>query len=384
MDNLNYYNPKVNKTNPRRKTLIILNIIGLIVLVGVIIGGWLFLSKKNIKPSLPFLKTSSKPYDGYFWGVATNPYVFNTKSDKFHKENVDAQVEYWKDLGVKAVRINFEFSKQKPENFLEANDYLVDKLNENNIETLMVIESPLGDFIGEANQDNGYSWGKHIAEHFKGKVRYYQMLNEVSGTAIKPNYPGNNFSDFDSEKYRAVKDYLLGLSKGIKEADPDAKRVVSAHWVGIAIIDKLIEDGVDFEIIGWNWFSSMGDDPTNVKMPDGSNLNIPDYLKKYNKKFWITEANRSEGSYDNKEKEQAEFINSLINNIKKSDLISGIFVYRLFDTTSAADGVQNNDTVWGIVKEKQKADGKWEPGAKKEAFDTYRSLIAKYGNKLTK
>lgn len=319
--------------------------------------------------------------ESFAWGAFSNPYAFNGPDGKYNSENIDAQVAYWQDLGLNSLKFNYEFNVDEPFVVQKENDYLADKLAANNIDGYMVIEYFLKDkdFFAKADFDRGYAWGKFIAERFKGRVKYYQMLNEVSGTAIKKDFPGNQESDYDEAKYQAVKNFLLGMSKGIKEADPEAQRVITAHWVGTAMIDRLIKDGVDFEIIGWDWFSDMGNDITAAKPNDKTVINIPEHFKNTGKRFWISEINHQGGSYKNKESDQAAYLKKAIENALKSKLVSGIFVFNLFDATSVTNGKANQYNQWGLVENAfDKATQKWTAGKKKTAYKVYKDIISRF------
>ncbi|MCX6809706.1 MAG: hypothetical protein NTZ65_03100 [Candidatus Berkelbacteria bacterium] len=352
-----------------------------IIIVGLAITYYFLKEKGKVQPVTvtvaPAKKVSS---DQFAWGVFTNPYVFNIPKQGFVKENVDKQIPIWKDLGINTIRFNYEFGPADPKIILPENDYFVNKMIANNIAPYMVIESPYipGEFIEKSTQQDGYDWGKFIAGHFKGRVKYYQLLNEVDGTAIKKDYPGFNPDDYDETKYQAVKNFLLGLSKAIKETDPAAQRVVNSHWVGTAMIDRLMKDGVDFEIIGWDWFSDMGTDMTAVKPIPSKQINIIDYFKNSGKKFWISELNKQDGTMGNKEADQASFFEQTIQNAQKSGRLSGVFIFPLFDTTAFDNGKETTTNTWGLVQNVQTTQNIWGPGKKKKAYNTYKDLIARF------
>jgi len=340
--------------------------------------GW-FINGRKVETKTATASKTPVDTKKHLWGVFTNPYVFNTPNDSFMPDHVDKQVSYWKDLGLNIVRFNYEFFSDRPEYIKPENDYLIKKLQANGIKRLMVVESPLEkDFFNLANYQKGYEWGSFIGTHFKGKIDYYQLLNEVSGKAVKENASGYKIEDYDMAKFAPMEEYIKGLSDGIHEADPKAKRVICAHWIGVAAIDKLIADDVNFEVIGWNWFSEMGDDPTNKKLDDGTVLNIPKHFEKSGKEFWLTELNRSSGSFDGKEQDQAQYLKTAMDNLMKSGLVKGVFVYQLFDPNPGDDGKQTPNNQLGIIKVKKDSAGKWGPGEKKPAYSTYKDLIARY------
>lgn len=324
----------------------------------------------------PKLTESSVKKNGYVWGVYSNAYFGNTMGEGFIKEHTDWQIPLFKDLGINTVKFNLLFNRALAQPILPENDYYVDKLIENHIDRYMVIENGEDDdFFETANYSMGYEWGKYIASHFAGKINYYQMLNEVSGTAMKPQFPGFRPDDYDEKKYQALKNYLKGMSDAIAQFDPGAQRVVTAHFLGTAMIDRLIKDGVNFEVIGWDWYSDMGDSLTK-KYHGDQVFNIPQHFQFSGKKFWISELNRSHGSFENKEVEQSQYIKKIIDEAVQSKLVQGIFVFMMFDSTSAYHGIPDNNNTWGLITNKQDPVTKdWFFDSKKPAYYMYQAII---------
>lgn len=334
-------------------------------------GLFFYLHLRKIRQNIPEKK--------FIWGVATNYFVLNKPEDPFQPQNIPKQIEYLKKLGVNFVKIKLEL---KDSGFTKENEIFVDKLIENNLGIFMVLEAPVVDFTKEASYQKAYDFGYKVAKTFKGRVSYYQLLNEVNGMAIKPSHPGDKMSDYDLDKYKAVKNWELGLSSGIKKGDPEAKRVISANWLGTAIIEQLIKDGVEFEIVGWDWYSDMRGDPTHHILDTGRVYNIPKYFQKYHKEFWIVEANRVKGDIsekpgENGENLQAEYLKKLLNNIYNSGEVDGFFFFRLSDEHSFEK--RNPNEMWGLLTNKENPKtGKLEFDRPKEAFYVFREFIQKY------
>lgn len=349
-----------------------------ILTLAIALGGIFVYKKTNLQifSKLKHAKTSGEPK--FFWGVYTNSYVFNNRNDGFIPEHLAKQIPYWQELGVNTIRFNFEHTLAKPRD--KENDAIVDAITQKNIVPYMIIEHPYTDFFKEATFKGGYDWGKQIATRYKGKVKYYQLANEVSGTTVKKDFPGNHPTDYDEAKYAVLKDYLLGLSTGIRDADPFAKRIVTAHWIATAIIDRLYDDGLPFEVIGWDWYSEMGDDLTQKKLDDGTTLDIPAHFKRMSKPFWIVEINHEGGDFkDPTGRDQAKYIDKAVMNALNSKEIQGFIVFRLFTSFSADNGVPSLNNSFGIVKDKlNPTTNEFEPGTKNPAFETYKNLIKKY------
>lgn len=324
-----------------------------------------------------FLKLA-QPAQGrtFIWGVNMGAFGLNNLADPYQPDNVDRQIELLKQLGVKAVRLNLEIDKNLPSPSPrdQVNDDVINRLYQAGLKILLIVEDPFQDFFRFANQQNGWAWGYRIASRYQGKVYAYQLANEVSGMVIKPNHSGRTMTDYDRQKYQSLKNWLTGLATGIGDADPGVRRVVTAHWVATAIIDQLITDGVPFEVVGWNWFSDMGNDPLNKTFEDGTIINLPEHFGSTGKEFWFTELNRSHGSVGNSgESQQADYLKLAIDNIKQSARVGGIFVYTLADEPLAP---KIDDRHWGLVTVNQNTAGRLVFGDLKLAFIKYQAIIS--------
>lgn len=367
----------MNKKNYTKDFAILL----IIILAG--IGIYIYFQGKDIfeKPAIVSINTtptkvnqSQKVNKINNWNVGALINVFAANpGEKFDNSVYEKQIADLKKLGVNHIRSNFEKNGLTPMKW--ANDLIVDSKEENNWDLTFIVEHPFEDFFSEADYDSGYEWGKVVGSQYSGKVEYYQLANEVSGTLIKS---GNGMSeeDYDQEKYEIMKDYLMGLRDGIHNTDPKAKFIVSAHWVCYAIIDMLIRDGLDFDVIGWNWYSEMGDDLSKKETDEKGVIDIPGHFAKYGKPFWIVELNHSGGDIDGDEK-QANFFKNILQNSYNSGDIDGIFIYRLSDTT-CTEGDQPTSHL-GIVKDKTSQNTKsgCDISTPKSAFYTFQDFIKK-------
>lgn len=319
----------------------------------------------------PFNKSLATPK--MFWGVYVNGYTLNQTGDPYVPSRLASQVSFVKKLGVNIIRANYEVWPGAD----QVNNDMVDLAQKNHLFLLLVLESQNPDFFSHATYQEGYAWGNSIAARYKGRVAYYQMLNEVSGMAIKKDFPGTKPTDYDESKYQQLKSYLQGMAAGIKTADPKAKLVISANWIATAIIDRLYQDKVPFDIIGWNWFSDMGTDPTHKTLDDGTILDIPAHFAQMNKPFWLVEANNAHGDFDDPSgQQQATYLKTLADAVIKSQEVNAFIVFKLFDTISEVKGERAANYSWGLVKEKYDSKTKtFIPGDLKPAFATYQKII---------
>lgn len=352
-----------------------------------------YLRNNTVKTGdLNIVKTALKADPDFAWGVTTSAYQF----DGYIPETAQKQVDILNQLGVNTIRMTLErnilslrpFSVKYDE---QANDGFVDKLYQNKTDIVMVID---GDILNTANlagfdqEASGYQMGKYAASRYKGKVKYYQLANEVTGTAVKPSDPNFKGPIFDcgygincsTDNYNSLLGWLKGLQKGIKEADPQAKIVITGHWHLFAVIDKLIKDGINPDVIGWAWYSDDGLDPTRRDVGGGEIINPLDKLKSFGKLVWIVEMNSVKGSYNDKTKKvdenyQADFFKKFIPNLLSSGKVDGIFAFPLFDTPIFALDRGDSEAHWGLVKVTKDSSG--SPSfTPKKAFNIYRDFIS--------
>lgn len=295
-------------------------------------------------------------------GAVVRAFGLDKPYSPYNQQNLIKQLDYLKELGASDSRANAEID-------MTVNDDFVRLSLERSLTPTLILEPP--ELIVDGTYNSMYSYAQNIATRFKGKVPYYQLANEASGVTIKQGFPGNKISDYDETKYTHFKNIVKGLSDGVRAGDSDAQRIISSNWLGVGVMDKLIADKVDFEIIGWNWYSLMGDDLTKT-LDDGSILDIPAYLAHYNKRFWVVEINRDGGSFDGNMVAQATYLDTFAKNIAKRKNITGFFVFTLTDQCDILDQPVGR---LGLISLSANADKSCTITTKKPAFDAVKVIF---------
>lgn len=346
--------------------------------IGVLIGlRLLFLSLEPFPDDLTVSAPRRQP-GAKLWGVSLNGFQINDKDDVFEPGKVDQMVALLEELGANAVFFPYEATTDN-QPFDEVNDAMVSKFYEAGF---TIVLSCCDGFVFD-DQDryqSAYEFAQRLGKKYSQKVQYFQFLNEVSGTAILPGRSGFTIEDYDHEKYLEIRELLHGLTAGVASVHPNAKRIVSAHWLGIGIIDQLIGDRVPFEVVAWHWFSDMGPDPVAVELsPErgvpaayaGQTLHLPAHYTEQGKEFWITETNLQGGSFGSQEAEQAAYLRQMFAVARDTPEITGLFVYRL------TDGAENAGTsAWGIYETRPSDDGQSLTfDHPKEAFRVYQEFL---------
>lgn len=290
------------------------------------------------------------------------------------KEAVEAQMALLDELGIRTVRtIFFDCGND----FWFMNDHLLEAAKRHSIEVVFILE-PQVDLKKPVKQSDlpiaaidcgsykpgkqkgskpvdleqfGYEYAKTIVGNYKDRVKYWQMLNEIGGTAMTSNADGRLPEQFDQKIYERLRAFLKGAARGIAEADPKAKRIINNQWLHVGMLDLIAKDKIPFEVIGWNWF--VDDiDMTKVEYTPGQFFNLHEELQKRKqttgaKEIWLSEFNKDHGSFEGKEKEQADYLALKLPELRDSKVFSAIFIHELFDKPAQK---LEQDRHWGIIE----------------------------------
>jgi hypothetical protein len=146
--------------------------------------------------------------------------------------------------------------------------------------------------------ERGYALGKTAGRVLKGLVTYYQVGNEYDNwTILGSDRSGEHPSDYDNARFMKARGSILGLIKGIREANPDAKILLTSFgWLHYGFTDMLFAgtqpDGTkghpipQWDITAWHWYSNMG----SITAAGPKKVNVLERLRdSYGKPIWITE-----------------------------------------------------------------------------------------------
>ena len=346
----------------------------LIILLALIIGGGggYFVYSKYFKNQAgssisPSRTVTAEDYKEPFqWGVNVNPSpVRNYSLEMWIK-----QMKYVTDLGSGWIRLVYD---AKVSNRLEIYDEMVNDANKRSIQVLLSLDSTEPVQTISNPYDDGYKVASEVAEHYKGKIKYYQILNEIGGTVVKgPEFGGEEESDIDNQKYTQVKEWSKGAITAIRKIDPNAYIVIDSFWTHYKAVEMLIRDGIEFDILGWNWYSDMkmmGD----KKLEDGSLLT--EKLKSFEKPIILAEVNGAPVNGRVNEENQAKFIKEMADWAYNSGIINGFYVHELVDIAPTAT---RKEGFFGLIKYKKSSDGGYTYGDPKKAYEIYKELITKY------
>jgi hypothetical protein len=254
-------------------------------------------------------------------------------------------------------------------------DKWVEELRKNQIAPLPILYPPgcKDQKITPAEAEKqAYDYALTFARRFKGRVRYWELANELDDFSITRHgdvmpdgslykfgaASGWGAGDFNEKRYQLSLGTLRGLSRGMREGDPSARLIVdSCGWLHVGFFDRLVKDKLDYDIVSWHWYSDFG----NIRTAGGRPL--LDHIVSYHKPIWITEGGyRPKKNDPDEDKHQADYFQAALADFSDLyPLVQVYCVYTLFDTPT--DGKP-----YGIVTIEKKDNG-WIVGKTKPAFD---------------
>ena len=134
--------------------------------------------------------------------------------------SADEQMQLMRQAGIRFFRTDMDWAPMKPRKDAPYNfsrwDGLVEKVQRNDMAVLPILHAmrpsyarPIAEHIDEV-----YGYTKGVVEHYKGKIPYWEIVNEAN---IAPFWDGQKP---DAKKYAKL---LEQANKAIKEVDKDAK-----------------------------------------------------------------------------------------------------------------------------------------------------------------
>lgn len=192
--------------------------------------------------------------------------------------------------------------------------------------------------------------GLGFATQYGSYIDYYELGNEQDNDIILLGANGDLTTDFDAAKFATVASYFEGMIDGIKQADNTAQTIInSGGWLHYGFFQLLENAGIPYDIVGYHWYSEMG----SLRTVWASEGDIIDVLStRFSRPIWLTEINRRDGSFGNQQAEQADVINSYINELDGKTQVKGFFTYELFDEPAYYDSIGYENppqSAYGII-----------------------------------
>lgn len=286
----------------------------------------------------------------FMWGVNTHTDFYNI----YASTNVEEQMHLMAELGVKLLRTGFGET-------LDWTDKVVRLANKYGIR-VMICNGSVRSAMEDYDADTAFLTAKMIANRYNGKngygkVDYIQIDNEVDNYLMYlASQSGFNPGD-GSDKNKYVKAdvervcyQFNNYASGIRAADSDVKIVINSGWLHYGFHDWLEEYNVDYDIIGFDWYTDMSN--TFVSWGRRPVEQVEFLNKRYGKDIIICETNAWHGEdFDETRAESWDDFIELLNDAYTYPYVLGACVYELCDEAymEAVNGPYYREAHFGLI-----------------------------------
>ena len=222
----------------------------------------------------------------------------------------------------------------------------------------------------------GLGIGRGFASRYGSWFSHIEAGNELDIWPLGsgPGGDGSTLSQYNADTLAVVTAFLRGLSRGLKAAAPEVQVIInSAGWRHWAFFDALKRDTVAYDVVGYHWFSDMGD----IDQPVDSGMSVLDHLTSLGKDIWMTEVGRR-GTVPDDPVDQGLWVGKYARDFYGSRQVKALFVYELYeqrDFLLNSDPRDDTEAFYGIIAcpdVPSSCRGRKRP---KPAFDIYRRAI---------
>jgi len=219
----------------------------------------------------------------------------------------------------------------------------------------------------------GYKIGNNFAKKYGRTIKYYELGNEQELAMSKKGTSGSSPDDYDINKVKIAAAYWKGMIAGIKKKYPAAKTIINCGgWFHYSFFKLLDKENVDYDIIGYHWYSNMDDYAKSV------NVDISKVIsQQFKKPVWFTEVNLVNGTNKKTEQDQEAWIKQFTLSCQKYPAVQAIFIYELLDEPELKDAAELKDAP---VTEKNYGMVKWGADGSKWLYKSAAKSLFKYGN----
>jgi hypothetical protein len=269
---------------------------------------------------------------------------------------LEQQLSLLRTLKLRTYRVNVNPSH--PETFAKLSE-LVDLARSEGIRILPVIVLPPKQYSNEDTAyDDAHAKVYRLAKQFDTRIIVWELGNEYDLFCVMRDADGSSPGDYDPEKYAIVRGLIRGMRAAVDEASPASQNIIqtSQHTptsLDSGFLQKLIQDGLTYDITGYHYYSNGGQIPTGK-----GGRNALEVLHELHKPIWITEFNKSASSRtvgpSANPQQQAialtEALNQITARANTCDVI-GADVYELLDQPELLTnpGVNPSQAEFGIL-----------------------------------
>lgn len=264
---------------------------------------------------------------------------------KWGLESIDRTYNTIKKAGVKISYLYYdwgELEKNKGNYDWGALGFNSQMVTKNNIKISLLIQVIHTGFVGKIPKDMKFTSFNNrkfkarfkdfileVLKRFNGEIEYLWIGNEIDGY-LNPNREQiEEYREFYSETYRAIKDSYPKMKVGTIITYYDAKNNKAKNN---EISDIIQTVGAEGDIIGFSLYPQVLDGkPSDAERLFAEMTSIAD---KMGKKFAVTETAWSSKGYGGSEEKQVEYMRNLFNAYKKyEDKMEYLGLFNIYDFT---------------------------------------------------
>ncbi|MCK0197265.1 glycoside hydrolase family protein [Ancylobacter sp. 6x-1] len=309
------------------------------------------------------------------WGVNGHPLVSYTGV------TIDEQMDLIQHLGLRSYRVDVTTIDQ-----VDRLAALVEAGRKRGVSILPVLVA--SDDLDTTDETtlhrDAFAFASALARRFASTIDVWELGNEMENYALlEPcemrddgtTYPcewgtagGMGPLDYYGPRYKKIAAVLRGLSEGVKEGNPAARRAIgSAGWGHLGIFDRYHADGIEWDISVWHMY---GQDPEPAFQR----------LAAFGKPIWVTEFNHPFDSTQNEADREAGQAKGIVHWMERLKALSATYrveaaqIYELFDEAYWAPNPEAHMGLYRLTPRPD--DGGWAPDAPKPAFHAVQQFLA--------
>lgn len=196
-----------------------------------------------------------KDREDFEWGIGGHNNFYPAYPERTYKEQVRLAAQ----MGCDIYRLNYNPTNMSMLNYL---DKMVAEIQAYGMEVMLVMDDTSGTPQDVANR------AKIVAGRYKkgsqyGFIKYIQVFGEAdivaleqSGTTYK--YDGSKPEHYDPKVVDEWYKKFNAALTTIRSVNKDAKTVVSFSYVHYGFLLALLERGLEWDIVGPDWYQDMG------------------------------------------------------------------------------------------------------------------------------
>jgi hypothetical protein len=298
----------------------------------------------------------------FTWGINGHPLTQSAYHD-----NLEEQIKYLKDLKLNSYRFDVLLGSDGHPQDEQAFNTLLKKLSASNISALPVLmQRGLKGLDDTALYKASYIQGENFGLRYGKYLSVVEVNNEADNKILLPgNLSGRTEKDYDPRKAKRVILAIKGFIDGLKANNAKIKVTLSVSYTHYYYLQLLADNLVNYDIIGCHWYSDMGDIANS--QPFGDNV-LAKITERFKKPIWITEFNHGKGTAKVGLDVQNAYIKSAITKMLSQHIITGLFIYELFDQSDLKSKYPN-EANYGLIS---RANNIYSP---KDAYNGFKQII---------